>query len=182
MPFNDSFNGFKNEIEFIKSLNNKRFKNLNYNLQLFIEDIFENVNNTDKINCYKNKENQKCDIFIKINNVIKKISIKKGVKNSVHTEPISEFVNFLIENHIPRNIIINFLRYHYADGTTNGSGKNRISVLEYKETYQKEIDEINKFLNDDILLKKAIDRFILRGRNSNDSIDVILYGVPNDFI
>lgn len=182
MPFNSSKNGFQNEKEFIKSLNNKKIKELKYGLQMFIKDIFENVNNECKINCYKNYEDQKYDIFIKINNNIKRISIKKGVKNSVHAEPISEFIHFLIENGMSKEMVLNFLKYHYADGTTNGSGDKRISIEEYKKNHQQEIDEINLFLNQDKILKKAIDRFVTQGRNSKEKIDAILYGVTEDFI
>lgn len=144
--------------------------------------MFGELDDNCEIKCYKNNELQKCDIFIKINNEIKRISIKKGVKNSVHIEPISEFIHFLIENHMPRHMIINFLKYHYADGTTNGTGSNRISIAGYKMTHQKEIDEINKFINKKDILCKAINRFIIYGRNSENMIDCILYGVPEDFI
>ena len=182
MPFNSTKSGFQNENEFIRVLNNKKVKQLNYNLQLFINDIFKKISDNDKINCYKNYEKQKYDIFIKINNIIKRISIKKGVKNSVHAEPISEFVHFLIDNKMPKNMVINFLKYHYADGTKNGSGNKRLSIEEYKYDHQEEIDEINNFLNKEEILKKAIDRFIVKGRNSDVKIDAILYGVPEDFI
>lgn len=182
MPFNNSKNGYQNENEFVKCFNNKKIINLNYNLQLFINDIFENIDSNNKINCYLNPEKQKYDIFIEIDNTIKRISIKKGVKNSVHAEPISEFIHFLIENKMSKDMVINFLKYHYADGTTNGSGKIRLPVEKYKLDHQNEIDEINKFLNKEGLLKKAIDRFIVQGRNSKEKIDAILYGVPYDFI
>ena len=39
--------------------------------------------------------------------------IKKGVKNSVHTEPISEFVHFLIENKVEREIKENIPYLHF---------------------------------------------------------------------
>ena len=67
---------------------------------------------------------------------------------------------------MPREMVINFLKYHYADGTTNGSGVNRISISEYKKSHQKEIDEINVFLNNKDILIKAINRFVIKGRNS----------------
>lgn len=182
MPFNSSKNGFQNEFEFIKKLNNKKFSDIDFNLQLFLEDIFPNINKNSLIKCYKNTNPQKYDIFIKIDNIIKRISIKKGVKNSVHTEPISEFIHFLIENNMPKKLVINFLKYHYADGTTNGKGKNRQTIAEYKKLHQNEIDEINDFINQKEILIKAIDRFVIKGRNSKDDIDVILYGVPEDFL
>ena len=68
-----------------------------------------------------------------INDVIKNVSIK----NSVHVEGISSFIHFLIENKVDRQNVINYLKYHYADGTTNGSGLNRISVDEYKKMIKK---------------------------------------------
>lgn len=182
MPFNNDKNGFINEIAFVKRINNKKYPELDYQLQRFISDLYGKVNEDSIIRCYKNKELQKYDIFINIDDNIKRVSIKKGVKNSVHTEPISEFVHFLIENKMPRELVIAFLKYHYADGTTNGSGQIRISIEEYKQNHQKEIDAINKFINQEHIIKKAIDRFIIFGRNSNEPVDVIIYGVPEDFI
>ena len=182
MPFNSSKNGFQNEMQFIKKINNKKLKEIEYNLRLFIEDLYPKVDENDTIKCFKNRELQKGDIFISINDVVKSVSIKKGVKNSVHAEPISEFVHFLIENKMPRDMVINFLKYHYADGTTNGKGKNRMTVEEYKVKNQNSIDEINKFINQKEILVKAIDRFVLLGRNSDKKIDAVLYGVPGDFI
>ena len=182
MPFNNSKNGFENEDEFVKKLNNKKLKEIGFNLQLFLEDIFHKINENNIIKCYKNKKSQKNDIIININNITKRISIKKGVKNSVHTEPISEFIHFLIENKMPKHMIINFLKYHYADGTTTGTGKTRQSITEYKKFHQKEINEINEYINKKHILIKAIDRFVTLGRNNTKKIDALIYGVPNDFI
>ena len=182
MPFNNNKNGFENETDFIKKLNNKKYYKLNYKLQLFLNDLYNNISKNDKIKCYKNKELQKYDIIININNNIKRISIKKGIKNSVHTEPITEFIHFLIENKMPRNLVVAFLKYHYADGTTNGTGLNRIKIEDYKKNHQQEIDNINIFLNQENIIKLAIDRFLIKGRNSNNCIDAIIYGVPNDFL
>mgnify|MGYP006990256997 CR=1 FL=1 len=51
-------------------------------------------------------------------------------------------------------MIIEFLKYHYADGTIDGTGENRMTVAEYKEKYQQEIDLINKqFNNKDFIIK-----------------------------
>ena len=93
---------------------------------------FYPVPRSQKANSSFNPFSQKTDIFIKINNIKKRISIKSGIKNSVHVEPISEFIHFLIENNIEKKYIISYLKYHYADGTTNGSGIKRVSISEYK--------------------------------------------------
>ena len=174
--------GKNNEYEFIKYLNGKRIFELNQNFKKLINELFPNVEQDSIIKCWKNKYKQKSDIFIKINNEIKGISIKKGYKNSVHVERISDFIHFLIENNIDREIVIEYLRYHYADGSTNGKGKKRISVEEYKKENQYKIDKINENLNNEKLIKKAIERFITKGKNSNYYISAIIYGEVDNFI
>lgn len=97
-------------------------------------------------------------------------------------EGISSFIHFLIENHVKREAIIEYLKYHYGDGTTNGTGVKRISATEYKQKYQEQIDMINEEFNQKELLLKAIDRFVLSGSYSDITIDGILFGVRDDFI
>ena len=174
--------GELNEIDFVKYLNNKKYCDLNIMHQIFLNDLFKNIGNNDTIICKKNKYKTKTDIFISINGIQKRISIKMGYNNSVHVEPISSFIHFLIENNIDRKIIIEYLKYHYADGSTNGTGINRISSKEYKMKHQKEVDEINNSFNNVELVKKAINRFVIQGRNSKYEIDAIVYGTINDFL
>lgn len=182
MRFNKNINGYENEIEFVNELNGKTFHQLKFWMQEFIEDLYPNINQNSMIICWKNVERQKADLLINIDGEMKRISIKKGIKNSIHVEPISEFIHFLIENHIPKTIILGYLKYHYADGTTNGTGKTRLSAEEYKKHHQQRIDEINESFNKNHILGKAIDRFLLQGRNSSEKIDVLIYGVIDDFV
>lgn len=174
--------GLDNEYEFVKYLNGKKVKELNPMFRDLIDILYNNPNENYIIRSWLNKLPQKSDFFIKIDGKIKGISLKKGIKNSIHVEGISQFIHFLIENNIPRDIIIHYLKYHYADGTTNGKGIKRISIEEYKKEHQYEIDEVNKFLNTEDILKKSIDRFILKGNNSNYSIDAIITGEVDDFL
>lgn len=74
------------------------------------------------------------------------------------------------------------MKYHYADGTTNGTGEKRLSVEEYKIHNQHNIDEINNAFNNEKLLLKAIDRFIIQGNNSQYHIAAIVYGEVDDFV
>ena len=175
-------NGYSNEMDFINHLNGHKVKNLNIMLLELIEALFENVDKEDVVIAWKNSFKQKTDIFIKINDVKKRISIKMGAKNSVHMEPISEFIHFLIENGVSRENVIEYLKYQYADGTTNGTGKIRMSGKEYKEINQKKLDELNTSLNQPNILSKAIDRFILKGNNDVNYIDALVYGTVNDFL
>ena len=182
IKFNKSINGFQNELEIKRELDNKTIKELNPMYRSFIEDLFSNINDSDLINCIIDDSNKKHDIIISIKNEKRYISIKKGIKNSVHVEGISSFIHFLIQNHVKRNVVIEYLKYHYADGSTNGTGINRLSAEEYKKENQEKIDMINAEINNKDLLIKVIDRFILKGNISDKSIDAILFGVNDDFV
>lgn len=175
--------GVKNERDFVNQLNNKRYGEINILLQLFLEDLYEEqFDYNEKIECYKIEKLYKTDIVISIKSIKKYISIKMGSRNSVHTIGISEFIHFLIENNIPKNIINDYLLYHYGDGTTNGTGINRISVSEFKNKNQKLIDNINEHLNNYELQKTVIEKFVLGKNNSFKGVDAIIHGKPEDFI
>ena len=175
-------NGYFIEQCIVNYLNGRKIKDLNILYLEMIESLFTNIASDDIIISWKNPFKQKTDLFIKINGETKRISVKSGIKNSVHVEPISEFIHFLIENNIEREYIISYLKYHYADGTTNGSGLMRYSSEEYKKNHQNDIDLLNKRLNNKQLITKIIDRFILKGNNDTHSIDAIMYGSYDDFI
>ena len=175
-------NGYFIEQCIVNYLNGRKIKDLNILHLEMIESLFTNILSDDIIISWKNPFKQKTDLFIKINGETKRISVKSGIKNSVHVEPISEFIHFLIENNIEREYIISYLKYHYADGTTNGSGLMRYSSEEYKKNHQNDIDLLNKRLNNKQLITKIIDRFILKGNNDTHSIDAIMYGSYDDFI
>lgn len=178
----EKINGIENEIQFINYFNKKRIKELSPMHYSFLKDLFQDIENNDIIKCRKNNKLQKYDIFICINDKIKRISIKKGIKNSVHVERISDFIHFLIDNKINKNIIIEYLKYHYADGTTNGKGAVRMSSIEYKKNHQDKINKINEAFNNINLINKATDKFVLKGNNSDESIDAIIHGTVNDFV
>ena len=169
--------GFKNETDLISALSNKTYVELNDNLKKFISFLFPQVKNNDKIKCYSGIVGQKPDIVIEINNKRKYVSIKKGNGNSVHQEDINLFIDFLTTLDIPEKVKIELLKYHWADGTTDGSGKIRISSAEYKVNHQKEIDFINSALNKKEPLIKLITRVLFKGKSDKfDEVDVVYYG------
>ena len=77
-------NGYCNEYRFVKYLNGKRIGQLNPMFRFLIIKLFPNYNEKMIIKCWKNKELQKSDIFVEVNGIVKGISIKMGMKNSVH--------------------------------------------------------------------------------------------------
>lgn len=120
--------------------------------------------------------------FIFKNGIMEKYEIENNKQNKKMIQKMFFQTIFLISNKVSCDSVINYLKYHYADGTTNGTGKNRVSASEYKIANQDKIDIINKELNQSPIPEKAIDRFILKGNLSNTSIDTLLYGVKDDFI
>lgn len=178
----NEIDGFANEHEICKYLNGNKVKFLNPCFRNVIYKLYGEVPENSCIRSKVDFNKKKFDVVISINDIKKRISIKKGINNSVHVEGISSFIHFLIDSGIKKEIIIEYLKYHYADGTTNGTGTARISVTEYKEKNQDKIDDINKAINNPYILKRAIRRFILQGKNSSILIDGILYGVKNDFL
>lgn len=177
-----NISGSDNEFEFVKYLNGKKILELNPMFEELIYQLFPLEQPNSIIKSWRNHYNQKSDIFIKINGVMKGISIKKGMKNSIHVERISDFIHFLIENKIDRELVIEYLKYQYADGSTNGKGLKRLSVEEYKKNNQHNIDKINKAISNEKILKEAIERFVIKGNNSDYSIDAIICGEVNDFV
>ena len=167
---------------FVLALNNKKVKDLDPMLSDLVHSIFYSIQENDIIKCWRNHYDQKTDILIKIGKAIRGVSIKMGDKNSVHVEHIDKFVEFLENNGVKKENINSYLRYHYADGTVDNSGKNRLSADEYKKLHSREIFNINKDLNSPNLIRKAVERFVVKGNNSHYEIDALIHGTPESFL
>ena len=178
----EEINGYENEYEFVKVFNKKCVAELDPISKELIDSIFNYKNDKSIITCWRNHYLQKADILIKLENHVKGISIKKGIKNSVHSENIHYFVEFMKENSISSDIIKEYLRFHYGDGTTNGKGKFRLSADEYKQKYPESICKINEAFNNPNFIKKCIKRFITVGTNGIYPISALIFGIPNDYI
>ena len=178
--------GYQNELDFVELFNNKFLYELDNNSQHFLSDLFnENIDNSESIRCWKNKSVQKADIFIKYKNYIKNISLKCGNSNSMHHEQIQEFKRYLENIGVPYKTIDKYVDYHYGYAK-DVNGKNDYSVLlssgEYKKLYQEEIDIFNKYINKTKIIVDMIDRFIIRGRNSDYDIDALVCGTIDNYV
>lgn len=177
----EEISGYQNEYAFSRYLNGKKIRMLNPVFKEMFDRLYGQLDEESRIKAKVDMRGKKYDLLIDVNNNVKRISIKKGIMNSVHAEGITSFIHFLIGCGVDRDIVIKYLKYHYADGTTDGSGKKRMSSKEYKELFQNDIDEINRAINTPCILKQAINRFVLQGKNSNEKIDGIIHGVIDDF-
>lgn len=178
--------GYQNEKDFVDLFNNKYFYELDNNSQKFLKELFEEgIDNDETIKSWKNKIVQKTDIFIKYKNNIKNISLKCGNSNSMHHEQIQEFKMYLEKLEIPYKTIDKYVSYHY-DYMKDENGKidfsKQLSSEEYKKLYQEEIDIFNKYINKTRIIVDMVDRFVIRGRNSNYDIDALICGTINDYV
>lgn len=177
----DNTSGFKNEDALIEYLNSKKIKDLNSNMKDFIFFIFGNIDEENIIQATSGKSGQKPDMIITINNVIKRISIKKGKGNSVHQEKVDVFVEFLESINISNETINKLLKFHWGDGTSDGTGSQRISSSDYKQQFPEEIEMINKEFNKEKNIKEFIYRFIMQGKSDDyDIVDALYYGNVNE--
>ena len=178
--------GYKNEYDFVELFNDKYFYELDDNSKRFLQELFKDVIDCDeKIKAWKNKMVQKTDIFIKYKNHIRNISLKCGNSNSIHHESIQDFKRYLEKIGIPYNVIDKYVSYHYGY-MRDDNGKIDFSKLlsseEYKQFYQNEIDVFNEHINKTRIIVDMIDRFIIRGRNSDYDVDALVCGRINDYV
>jgi len=180
-PKYSTVKGEQNEWDFIIYFNNKKIKDLDPRAKDFIKDIYGNLDPESIIKAWSNHCTEKVDIFIKIDGIKNGLSIKKGYKAAVHTEGVTPFTNFLKTCGVSKVGIWNLLDYHYADGTLNGKGEERLSISEYKDRYPSKIKRLNEELNKEEVIKKVVERVIING-TKGDPIDVLVYGIPGDFV
>jgi len=172
-------NGYKNEIEFINHINNKKFKQLNLLIQEMLETLYPNIKPNDIVKAYKYGKFAKVDIVINVNNILKGISIKCGSKNSVHLEPIEKFTKYLQTKNFKQTD--NLLRYLYSDRTNNNTGTERISSEQYKIKNSISIDLVNNEINN--LKTDLITRFLIKTNiNYKINVELFIIGTISDFV
>lgn len=178
--------GYQNEIDFVNLFNNKYLKELDQNSQEFLKDIYDGqITSDEPIKCWKNKMVQKADIFIKYKNKIKNISLKCGNSNSIHHEQIQEFERYLWNIGLSNETIQKYVGYHYGykkDENGYNDYNNQLSSEEYKKLYQQNLDEFNSAINKTRIIVDMIDRFIIRGKNSDYDIDALICGKTDDYV
>ena len=178
--------GYQNEYDFVELYNDKYLYQLDNNSKIFLKELFGDIINDDeRIKSWKNKMNQKTDIFIRYKNHIKNISLKCGNSNSMHHEQIQEFKRYLEKLEIPYKVIDKYVSYHYGyrrDNDGNIDFSKSLSAEEYKKIYQHELDIFNVTINKTRIIVDMIDRFIVRGRNSDYDIDALVCGTIDNYV
>lgn len=174
--------GFQNEDNIMNYLNTTPFDDLNEIHQKFILDINKGVI-PKKILAKKYAGTNKADIGVIIDDNEYLFSIKKGSGNSVHQEPLEEFISYLKDEVENNDDFFKSLRFFiWGDGTLDGKGDKsaRIDAVKFKKLYPKEVSIIQNFL--DKHKDTLIDRFVISGVKSNKSADFLWYGESVDGI
>ena len=165
-----------NENYLCRTLDGKRFKHLNKNLQSMINAIYGEVDEDEPISCRLTDNYIKPDIIITCQGKEAYISVKNGRATVLHTEDIFAFVEFLKSIGISEETRKTILYYQFGDKTLDGSGSE--GRMNYHDVYNwlvEDIKKANKELNDRFeTLEKVIDRVLFQG------VDIV--ATPADYI
>lgn len=168
--------GFDNENQIIDALNNVQFNKLNNNLKKAILKI----NNNKKPSIILAKKyggRDKADLSFILDGDEYSISVKMGSGNSIHQEPIEDFILYLKTSIEDNQSVFDDLRHFiWGDKSLDGKGKvtDRINATNYKKDYPLKVKNIQSYFNShiDILL----NRFLITGKVSTKKADFLLYG------
>jgi hypothetical protein len=173
-------NGFDNENQIRNTINSVPFYNLSSDLKNALIKINDG-NTPNSLSAEKYGGIDKADLSITIDNNKYFVSVKKGTGNSVHQEPIEEFIVFLRTNFEDDNSVFNDLRHFiWGDGTLNGTGnvENRISASKYKKEFPEKVENIQNYFNKHKI--ELLERFLITGAVSNKKADYLFYGDINN--
>lgn len=177
-----SKNGFDNEECLRSALNGNKVTDLNSNLKEFINFLSEDFTKKDTISCEKEAGANKSDLVIRIGSKGPfRVSVKKGQANSVHQEPIEDFISYIkSEFGADEELCNDFKQFIWGNGTLNGTGKkeDREGVPQLKKSMSRGIERMRCFLEKH---KRAlVTRFLIEGLKSTKRPDAVYYGTPND--
>lgn len=171
-------NGIQNENEIMNAINGKKFSELSEHLKYVVKEMFNSIRGEDLIKVEKVPGFAKPDLKFTVLDESHYLSIKFGNSSQLHCEDIDVFVKWLKDNDFSDHIIECFKKYHYADGTLDGTGKKRLGQQEAMEVYQSEVDELNAAFNSNrFLVRDLAKRVIFEGNDpSKPKADFIYHG------
>lgn len=169
---------FTNEHDISSYLNWKRIKEVNPNLKKFIRFMFWDVGENSIIKSKGVWWTNKADVYIEINWIRKNISIKKWTGNSVHQEPVEEFIDFLRESYPDEadEEIFNDIRFFIRwDLTLDWTWRkeDRMSSTALTKKYPNRIKTINDYFSNK--KEDLIRRFVINWAKSNISADYVYH-------
>jgi hypothetical protein len=182
-------NGFQLEKILVEELNEKNIENLNQNLKKLIFTVYnQNFDSLTLIKANTLPPGSKPDIEIKINDNSKYLSLKKGSGNSIHQEPLEDFISHLDSIiDLPPEIADDLRFFIWGDGSIDGSGVNinginlgiRYSASQLVKLHSDVVNRLRQFFSPGDHLGKLIERFSLMGTSHLESADFIVHTNEN---
>ena len=171
--------GNKIERELMRAVDGKRFGEINPRVQQMLLEVDSSL--TDNGVTFRARKstgagiNRKVDvIFEHGNDRIASSSVKSGSGNSVHQENIHDFVKFLRDLGVEEPAISELYRFHWGDGTTDGSGavNQRIGSREIRDKFPDTIRAVGEVfdVHQNLIVARA-----LAGSQPNSSPSHLIY-------
>ena len=158
--------GKSEEKNLVNHLNNKKFSVLDYKHKEIISKSFNNISEDSIIKASSIPGNLKPDLKILISNKTNLYSLKTGSGNSIHQEPLDNFIKFSKKLNKSSEKIIDTIKFFiWTDGTTDGTGEihKRMDKKTLRSKYPEKLSLIkNFFFNNKIIL---IERILLKNTN-----------------
>ena len=155
--------GKSEERNLVNNLNNKIFSDLDYKHKEIILKSFSNISENSIIKASNISGNLKPDLEILINNKANLYSLKTGSGNSIHQEPLDEFIKFSKELNKSSEEILDTIKFFiWTDGTTDGTGEihDRMDKKTLRLKYPEKLSLIKKFFFNNKI--KIIERILLK--------------------
>ena len=180
--FGDNHEGFAEEKAIIDYINKTvNYEKFNSTFKMFLTFLFNTKCDGKTFSARKGKSHSKTDVVIIMGGTEKNVSLKTGQSNSVHQEPISQFKAFIKSIGVPDDIVDKVLKFHYSDGTSDGTGLIREGAKAYSKSHQADIKEINKYFNNKAILRSILTRAISTGAAvKGEDADAVYHGTLNN--
>lgn len=170
--------GVKNEYAFAKILDHHKYSQLTEKYQELLTTLYGKIEANQSIECWVSQYNEKSDIKIRINGIIKGISVKMGHHNSVHFEHIDDFTTFMKRIGITERAVEKFAHF------VNWSKKNKnIKSYYYKKDFTNNWKIINEAFSDYYIQMQLFSKLLFQGSTQfKYSAHALISGTPNQFI
>ncbi len=176
--------GNKIERELIRAVDGKRFGEIKPRVQQMLLEVDSSLGFSGATFHARKSTgagiNRKVDLIIKCgNDCIASPSVKSGSGNSVHQENIHDFVNFLRVLGVDEIGISELYKFHWGDGTTDGSGavSQRIGSREIRNRFPDTIRVVGDIFDKH---QNSIVTRALAGSQPNSSPSHLVYTENED--
>ena len=177
--------GFRNERQLVYIFDQAKVGELPKPKRYILREIFGALDDEEIIKCDVVQGMQKPDIYIEYKGIRKYLSIKTGRLGSVHQEKIETLLPFFKEVGFTDEMLFYFKLFFYRDGTADGTGETKHTIMEMIEKYPKEVARFNEFINSDYqIIEKVIDRIMFKGSHEENIAADYLYlpDLPDEII